>query len=239
MIELRKSEDRGYFDHGWLKTYHSFSFASYFDPTQLGFSDIRVINDDIVKQGGGFGTHPHHDMEIFTYVLKGALEHKDSMGTGSVIHPGDVQMMSAGSGITHSEFNHSADEAVHLLQIWIVPNKKAVKPRYQQVHFEDSQKRGKLKLIISPEGEDGSLSCYQDIRVYAALLDGAEKIDFELKNNRFAYIHIAKGELNLNGTSLKAGDGAKIRNEAKLELTKGKSAEFLLFDLRPKENPSD
>lgn len=175
MLEIRKSTDRGQANFGWLQSHHTFSFGNYYDPQQLGFSDLLVINDDRVKPAKGFDTHGHRDMEIFSYVLEGALEHKDSMGTGSVIRPGDVQMMSAGSGIRHSEYNHSREELVHFLQIWIVPDRKGVTPRYQQQHFSDAEKRGRLRLIISPDGAEGSLSVYQDVRVYAGLFNGSEE----------------------------------------------------------------
>jgi len=238
MLELRKAADRGAANHGWLDTRHTFSFADYYDPQQLGFSDLRVINDDRVTPGTGFGTHPHRDMEIFTYVLEGALEHKDSMGTGSVILPGDVQMMSAGSGITHSEFNPSPTEAVHLLQIWILPGRLRVAPRYQQRHFADAEKRGRLRLIISPEAEDGALGVYQDTRVYAGLFDGAEQAELKLAPERYAYVHVARGRLNVNGLALEAGDGARVRDEPMLRFDGGQHAEVLLFDLRAVELPT-
>jgi hypothetical protein len=235
MLEIRASSDRGHANFGWLLSKHSFSFGNYYDPQQLGFSDLLVINDDQVKQGKGFDTHGHRDMEIFSYVLEGALEHKDSMGTGSVIRPGDVQMMSAGSGIRHSEYNPSREELVHFLQIWIVPNRKGVAPRYQQQHFADAEKRGQLRLIISPEGEAGSLSVYQDIRVYAGLFDGDEAQTFTLPDNRYAYVHVARGSIEINGQQLSAGDGARIRQEQHITLQNGVAAEVLLFDLRPNE----
>ena len=237
MFEIRKANDRGIANHGWLNSMHTFSFGSYFDPKQQGFSDLLVINDDQVQPGKGFGTHPHNNMEIFSYVLEGALEHKDSMGTGSVIMPGDVQMMSAGTGIQHSEFNPSQTESVHFLQIWIVPNQKNVTPRYQQVHFKDASKRGQLCLIISPEGEDGSLSVYQDTKVYSGLFDGEESIQLKLNPDRYAYIRVAKGDLEINGYCFHAGDGARIRKEHALTFGKGNKSEVLLFDLRPNEKP--
>jgi len=237
MLEVRKANDRGVANHGWLNSRHTFSFGSYFDPRQQGFSDLLVINDDQVQPGKGFDTHPHSDMEIFSYVLEGELEHKDSMGTGSVIKPGDVQMMSAGTGIQHSEFNPSQSDSVHFLQIWIVPNQKNVTPRYQQVHFDEASKRGKLRLIISPDGQVGSLSVYQDTKVYAGLFDGEESAQLELNPDRFAYIHVAKGNLEINGYHFHAGDGARIRKEQTLTLGKGNQSEVLLFDLRPNENP--
>ena len=237
MMQIRKAAERGKTQIDWLESYHSFSFGDYFDPKELGFSMLRVINDDKVHSGRGFGTHPHRDMEIFTYVLKGALEHRDSMGNGSTIRPGDVQMMSAGSGITHSEFNPSANEEVHLLQIWIVPYRMGVKPRYQQVHFSNEEKRGKLKLIISPKGDNGSLSIYQDALVYAGLLDGSENFQYELAPKRYAYVHVARGKLTLNDQELKAGDGVRIRESGQLLFSKGDNAEILFFDLPPHETP--
>jgi redox-sensitive bicupin YhaK (pirin superfamily) len=237
MFEVRKANDRGVANHGWLNSRHTFSFGSYFDPRQQGFSDLLVINDDQVQPGKGFGTHPHSDMEIFSYVLEGVLEHKDSMGTGSVIRQGDVQMMSAGTGIQHSEFNPSQSELVHFLQIWIVPNRKNVTPRYQQVHFDETSKRGKLRLIISPDGHDGSLSVYQDTEVYAGLFDGEESEQLELNLDRYAYIHVAKGDLEINGYRFHAGDGARIRKEQTLTFDRGNQSEVLLFTLRPNEKP--
>lgn len=237
MLELRKAKDRGVANFGWLDSRHTFSFGHYHDPKQVGFSDLLVINDDRVEPGMGFGTHPHRDMEIFSYVLEGALEHKDSMGTGSVIRPGDVQMMSAGSGITHSEFNPSPTERVHFLQIWIVPDRQRVAPRYQQKRFADEDKRGRLRLIISPDAADGSLGVYQDARVYAGLFDGAERAEFELPANRHAYVHVARGSLRLNDIDMAEGDGARVRDAGTLIFDGGIDAEVLLFDLRPRELP--
>ena len=237
MIDIRHANDRGHFNFGWLDTWHTFSFGSYRDPKQQGFSDLLVINDDVVKPVLGFGTNPHSDMEIFTYILEGALQHKDSMGTGSVILPGDVQMMSAGTGIRHSEFNHSKDELVHLLQIWIIPDKRGVAPRYQQVHFPADEKRGRLRLIISPDSADGSLNVYQDVRVYAGLFDGDERGTLELAPDRYAYVHVARGALDVNGVRMHAGDGARVRHEAKLSFALGENAEVLVWDLRPNELP--
>ncbi len=237
MIELRQGKDRGHLNFGWLDTWHTFSFGQYRDPKQQGFSDLLVINDDVIEAGMGFGEHPHQDMEIFTYILEGALEHKDSMGTGSVIRPGDVQMMSAGTGIRHSEFNHSKQERVHLLQIWIVPNKKAVQPRYQEVHFAAEEKRGRLRLIISPDSAEGSLNVYQDVRVYAGLFDGDESAELDLGDNRYAYIQVARGSIEVNGVKLSAGDGARVRQETKLSFANGNNAEVLVWDLRPNELP--
>lgn len=208
MIELRRAFDRGTANLGWLDSRHTFSFGHYHDPRQVGFSDLLVINDDRIQPGMGFGTHPHRDMEIFSYVLDGALEHKDSMGTGSVIRPGEVQMMSAGSGVSHSEFNHSSQEAVHFLQIWIVPNQLRVAPRCQQKQFAAAEKRGRLRLIIAPDGADGALGVYQDACVYAGLFDGAERAEFEVVAGRYAYVHVARGTLRVNGIAMDAGDGA-------------------------------
>lgn len=237
MLEVRPSAERGIANFGWLYSQHSFSFGSYQDPRHVGFSDLLVINDDRVSQGCGFDTHGHSDMEIFSYVLEGTLAHEDSMGTGSVIRPGDVQMMSAGSGVRHSEFNASKEDMVHFLQIWIVPDSKGEKPRYQQEHFEPAEKRGRLRLIISPDGADRSLSVRQDARVYAGLFDGEERQRFELAEDRFAYIHVARGSLTVNGERLVAGDGARLRNIKDIELSEGKDAEVLLFDLRANELP--
>ena len=237
MLELRKASDRGVANFGWLDSRHTFSFGHYHDHQQVGFSDLLVINDDRVAPGMGFGTHPHRDMEIFSCVLEGALEHKDSMGTGSVIRPGEVQMMSAGSGITHSEFNHSREETVHFLQIWIVPDRLRVAPRYQQKNFSDADKRGRLRLIISPNAEDGALGVYQDARVYAGLFDGAERTEFAVPAGRYAYVHVARGALRVNGIAMQAGDGARIREAGTLTFDGGQDAEVLLFNLRPNELP--
>jgi redox-sensitive bicupin YhaK (pirin superfamily) len=235
MIEIRHANERGHAEHGWLSSRHTFSFANYYDPQQIGFSDLLVINDDRVAPGRGFGKHPHRDMEIFSYVLEGALEHKDSMGTGSVIVPGDVQVMSAGTGVAHSEYNHSASELVHFLQIWIAPSVKGATPRYQQQHFAAGEKRGKLRLVLSPEGTDGSLQLRQDARVYAGLFDGAEEASVELDSDRYAYVHVARGALTVNGVRLTEGDGARIRGERKLSFSEGDDAEVLVFDLRNNE----
>jgi redox-sensitive bicupin YhaK (pirin superfamily) len=235
MLELRPAAARGLANLGWLHSHHTFSFGSYYDPEQMGFSDLLVINDDRVRPGKGFDTHGHRDMEIFSYVLEGALEHKDSMGNGSVIRPGDVQMMSAGTGIRHSEFNASRQEPVHFLQIWIVPDRLGVTPRYQQQHFTDADKRGRMRLIISPDGAEGSLSVHQDARVYAGLFDGAEQQRFMLPEGRFAYLHVARGAITVNRQRLSEGDGARLRRVQVLDLSQGEQAEVLLFDLRPHE----
>lgn len=237
MLALRKATERGVANHGWLKSFHTFSFASYRDPKEQGFSDLLVINDDRVAAAQGFGQHPHRDMEIFSYVLEGALAHQDSLGTGSVIRPGDVQLMSAGSGVTHSEFNHAADAPVHFLQIWIVPNEQGAKPRYQQQHFSPDEKRGTLRLIISPDGAQGSLSVRQDARVYAGVFDGAEQAELTLAEDRYAYVHVAQGSVTLNGQALTEGDGVRVRQERTLTLSGGQNAEVLVFDLRPHELP--
>ena len=237
MIDVRKSNTRGSANHGWLNSKHTFSFGQYYDPQQQGFSDLLVINDDQVEAGKGFATHNHNDMEIFSYVLQGTLSHKDSMGTSSEIKPNDVQMMSAGTGIQHSEFNASADELVHFLQIWIVPNQQNVKPRYQQVHFDEASKRGRLRLIVSPDGQDGSLSVYQDAKVYAGLFDGDESADYHFAYNRYGYIQVVRGALEINGYLFEAGDGARIKMQDVISFSKGKLAEVLLFDLRPNEQP--
>ena len=237
MLTLRKASDRGAANHGWLKSFHTFSFANYRNPKEQGFSDLLVINDDRVAAGKGFGQHPHRDMEIFSYVLEGALEHKDTLGTGSVIRPGDVQLMSAGSGVAHSEFNHSATRPVHFLQIWIVPDVSGAKPRYQQEHFSTQQKRGRLQLIISPDGAEGSLNVRQDARVYAGLFDGDESATLAIAPERYVYIHVARGSLVVNGQRLQEGDGARLRNEREVHLSQGEAAEVLVFDLRPNELP--
>ncbi len=236
-MQVRKASDRGVAEHGWLSSRHTFSFADYRDPSQIGFSDLRVINEDRVTPGKGFGTHPHRDMEIFSYVLEGTLAHSDSIGTGSQIKPGDVQVMSAGSGVTHSEFNGSEDEPVHFLQIWIVPDHTGGAPVYQQQHFSDADKRGRLRLIISPDGRDGSLRIQQDTHVYAGLFDGDERATLTLDENRHAYVHVARGSVELNGVKLAAGDGVRLRNPQMLELTAGRDAEVLVFDLRAQELP--
>ncbi|RQZ10195.1 pirin family protein [Burkholderia sp. Bp9031] len=235
MIETRAANQRGRAEHGWLSSRHTFSFANYYDPKQVGFSDLLVINDDRVAPGRGFGTHPHRDMEILSYVLDGALEHKDSMGTGSVIVPGDVQLMSAGTGVRHSEFNHSHETPVHFLQIWVGPSEKGAEPRYQQTNVAAADKRGKLTPIVSPDGNGGSLTIRQDTRIYAGLFDGDERATLELAADRFAYVHVARGSVTVNGVTLGEGDGARIRGEQALTFADGKDAEVLVFDLRPVE----
>lgn len=227
MIQLRKANDRGHANHGWLDSWHTFSFADYHDPAHVQFSSLRVINEDRVAPGEGFPTHPHRDMEIITYVLEGALEHKDSLGTGSVIRPGEVQRMSAGTGIRHSEFNHSRTEPVHFVQIWILPDRQGVQPGYEQKRIGLD---GRLRLVASPNGHDGSLTIHQDARVYAARLNGSE-VTHTLAAGRRAWLHVARGAVRLNGTALQAGDGAGIENEPALNLAADTSAEILLFDL--------
>jgi hypothetical protein len=231
MIALRKSQDRGHANHGWLDSYHTFSFAGYYDPREMGFGTLRVINEDRVAPGQGFGTHPHRDMEIISYVLEGALAHKDSMGTGSVIQPGDVQRMSAGTGVSHSEFNHSQKDGVHFLQIWIEPNQRGVAPGYEQKNFTREDKKGRLRLIASPDGADGSVKIHQDARVYASVLEGGDAVTHALQSGRQAYVHVARGSVELNGTKLTTGDGAKISGEKELRLSGGQGAEVLLFDM--------
>jgi len=231
MIVIRKSEDRGYFDHGWLKTYHTFSFADYFDREHMSFGSLRVINEDFVQAGKGFGTHPHRDMEIITYILEGQLAHKDSMGNGSIIKSGDVQRMSAGTGVTHSEFNASQDETVHLLQIWILPKYSGLHPSYEQKYFDAKEKQDRLRLVVSPDGRDGSVTIHQDAMMYAGILSKGKELSHPLANGRRAYAHVARGALNVNGESLNAGDGAKITGENTITLAASEHSELLLFDL--------
>ena len=231
MLNIRKSTDRGHANHGWLASFHTFSFADYYDRSQMGWGALRVINDDTVQPGYGFPTHSHRDMEIISYVLDGELEHKDSTGTGAVIRPGDVQLMSAGRGVQHSEFNPSRERPVHFLQIWIVPKFTGAPAGYQQTFFDPAERRGRLRLIASPDARDGSLKIGQDAAVYAALLDGEEKVQHELARERRAYVHVARGEVTLNGQRLRAGDGAKIADESILSMSEAHEAEVLLFDL--------
>ena len=231
MINLRKSNERGHADHGWLNTRFTFSFADYYDPKRIQFRTLRVMNDDRVAGGGGFPTHPHRDMEIVTYVLEGALQHKDSMGNGSVIKPGDVQYMSAGTGVAHSEFNASETEPVHLYQIWMFPNQNGYKPAYDQKNFSEAEKRGKLRLVVSPDGREGSLKIRQDNELYVTVLGAGDTVQHALKPERHAYVQVARGSVKLNGKTLETGDGAEISNEKALELKGVKEAEVLLFDL--------
>jgi quercetin 2,3-dioxygenase len=231
MLTLRKSNERGYADHGWLQSHHSFSFAGYYDPEHMGFGNLRVINEDRIGPGTGFGTHGHKDMEIVSYVLSGAIGHKDNMGNGTSIPPGDVQRMSAGRGVMHSEFNHAKDQPAHFLQIWIEPNQRGIDPGYEQKSFPDTQKRGQLRLVASPTGEQGSVTIHADAKLYAGLFDGAEVAQLKLDPKRLAYVHLIRGELAVNGTQLKAGDAAKLGLESALTLSAGKDAEVLVFDL--------
>jgi redox-sensitive bicupin YhaK (pirin superfamily) len=231
MNDIRRSNERGFADHGWLKSYHTFSFADYFDPEHVEFGPLRVINEDRVQAGAGFGTHGHRDMEIISYVLAGELAHKDSMGNGSVIRPGDVQRMSAGSGVRHSEFNPSPTEPVHFLQIWIQPDKRNIDPGYEEKRFAPDEKRGRLRLIVSPDRADGSLLIHQDARVYAGLFSGAEHANLDVAPGRRIYVHLARGALIANGAPLSAGDALRISDGSQLNLSGGKDAEVLVFDL--------
>ncbi|MBX3660912.1 MAG: pirin family protein [Burkholderiales bacterium] len=230
MLNLRKSEDRGHANHGWLDSYHSFSFADYYDPEHMGYGPLRVINEDRVQAGSGFGTHGHRDMEIISYVLDGALAHQDSMGNGSAIVPGDVQRMSAGSGVRHSEYNHSRSGVTHFLQIWIEPKFTGIKPSYEQKHFSADEKRGRLRLIVSPDGRDGSVSMNQDAFLYAGLFDGLESAELTIPAGRRAYVHVARGSVSVNGERLRAGDALKT-GAGSIEITRGEGAEVLVFDL--------
>jgi redox-sensitive bicupin YhaK (pirin superfamily) len=230
-ITLRRASERGHADHGWLDTWHTFSFSDYYDPRFMGFSALRVINEDFVAPGRGFPPHPHRDMEILTYVLEGALEHRDSLGTGSVIRPGEVQRMSAGTGVRHSEANASATERVHLLQIWIEPAVKGVTPSYEQKAFPDEDTHGRLRLVASPDGADGSVTIHQDARVYATVLDAGQQVAHTLAPGRRAWVHVARGTLSLNGHTLAAGDGAAVSGDSALTLVGEKDAGALLFDL--------
>ena len=230
-IEIRRGGERGHAEHGWLDSWHSFSFADYYDPAHMGFSALRVINEDRIQPGTGFGTHGHRDMEIISYVLEGALGHKDSMGTGSTIVPGDVQRMSAGRGVQHSEQNHNKSGATHFLQIWIEPNVRGIAPDYEQKHFDAASKRGRLRLVASPDGAEGSVTIHQDARIFAGLFEGAERAAHPLAPGRKAYLHVVRGELTVNGTPLQAGDAVKMTGVSEVALEKGAGAEVLLFDL--------
>ena len=231
MIAVRKSTDRGHANHGWLEARHSFSFAGYHDPAHMGFGPLRVINEDRVQAGRGFGSHGHRDMEIITYILGGALAHKDSMGNGSTIRPGDVQRMSAGRGVMHSEFNPSQDEPTHLLQIWIEPDRRGVEPSYEETHFPAETRQGRLRLIASSDGRDGSVRIHQDASVYATLLDGDPALTQPIAAGRRVYVHMARGALTVNGQPLSAGDALKAEGERELVLEGGRGAEALVFDL--------
>jgi redox-sensitive bicupin YhaK (pirin superfamily) len=231
MLNLRKSQDRGFADHGWLKSFHSFSFAGYHDPKHMGFGNLRVINEDRIAPGTGFGTHGHRDMEIISYVMSGNLAHKDSMGNVKGIPPGDVQRMSAGTGVQHSEFNHAPNETTHFLQIWIQPNVTGIPASYEQKTFDDAEKQGVLRLVASPDGSEGSVTIHADARLYAGLFDGAQAAALTLNSNRKAYVHLVRGELLVNGQTLVAGDAALMEGEDQLQLAGGKDAEVLVFDL--------
>lgn len=231
MLTLRRSDDRGYFDYGWLQTHHSFSFSEYHDPAFMGFGPLRVINDDVIAPGRGFGMHGHRDMEIVTYVLDGALAHKDSLGNGATILPGDVQRMSAGKGILHSEFNHDLYKPTHLLQIWILPNQMGLKPGYEQKNFQEADKRGRLRLVASPDGRDGSVTIHAEANLSVGLFDGEERAELELNPFRKGYVQVARGEVAVNGQVLQQGDAVFLEDEAQLVIESGKQAEVLFFDL--------
>jgi redox-sensitive bicupin YhaK (pirin superfamily) len=238
MITLRKSAERGYADHGWLKSFHSFSFADYYDPAHMGVGNLRVINEDRIAPGTGFGTHGHRDMEIVSYVLEGALAHKDSMGNGAegganagVIRPGDVQRMSAGTGVRHSEFNHSAERTTHFLQIWILPRQTGIAPGYEQKHFDAAAKRGRLALVASADGREGSVTVHSDASIRAGLFDGAERLEQAIDPARITYVHLVRGALRVNDHALRGGDAARIEGEPTLVLEGGQDAEVLVFDL--------
>ncbi len=244
MITLRKSAERGYADHGWLKSHHSFSFADYHDPAHMGVGNLRVINEDRIAPGTGFGSHGHRDMEIVSYVLDGALAHQDSMGNGAagsagagkragVIRPGDVQRMSAGSGVTHSEFNHAPDTVTHFLQIWIIPAQRGMAPGYEQKHFEPAAKRGRLALVASPDGRQGSVTIHADATLYAGLFDGPENLKMAIDPLRLTYVHVVRGSLRVNDQQLHGGDAATLKNESELVLAGAEDAEVLVFDLQP------
>jgi redox-sensitive bicupin YhaK (pirin superfamily) len=230
-MKIRRSTERGHAQHGWLDSHHTFSFADYYDPKAMGFRALRVINEDRVIAGEGFPTHAHRDMEIISYVLEGSLSHQDSIGTNGVIKPGDVQRMSAGTGVRHSEFNGSKEEGVHFLQIWIVPDRAGHEPSYEQKNFSDAEKRGKLRLVASPNGQNGSVSIHQDARLYAGLFDAGEKATYELKPGRGAWVHVVRGELTVNGEKLLAGDAAAIETTGKIDIAGTTGGEVLLFDL--------
>ena len=231
MLTLRKSNDRGFADHGWLKSFHSFSFADYYSPEHMGWGNLRVINEDRIAPGTGFGTHAHRDMEIISYVLEGNLAHKDSMGNVKGIPPGDVQRMSAGTGVQHSEFNHAPNETTHFLQIWIEPNVRGIAPSYEQKSFTDAEKRGRLRLVASPDGAQGSVTIHADARMYSGLFDGDEDATLALDASRKAYVQVVRGEIAVNGQKLAAGDAAKLEKESQVTLSAGRDAEVLVFDL--------
>jgi len=232
MITVRRSAERGGANDGWLDTKHTFSFADYHDPAHMGFRDLRVLNEDRVTPGEGFPTHSHRDMEILSWVLAGELEHRDSMGNGSVIRPGELQRMSAGTGVRHSERNPSGQKPLHFLQIWIFPERNGLAPSYEQKEFPEAERRGRLRVIASPDGRDGSVTIHQDVSLSTALLDGAEKASIDVRPGRSAWVQVARGSLDLNGRRLESGDGAAVSREERLELANGKNAEVLVFDLR-------
>jgi redox-sensitive bicupin YhaK (pirin superfamily) len=231
MINVRKSQQRGHARHGWLESYHTFSFANYYDPKHTGFRDLLVINEDRVQPGQGFGKHSHQDMEIISYVMEGELEHRDSMGTGSVIRPGDVQRMSAGRGVQHSEFNHSKEKLVHFFQIWIAPSKEGIKPSYEEKKFSSDDKKNRLRLIVSPTGEEGSLTIHQDAKLFASVLDEGKAVDYRLGPGRHGWVQVLRGGLELNGEPLSEGDGAAISEIKELNLVAKQASEVLVFDL--------
>ncbi len=231
MPYIRRSDERGHASHGWLDSRHTFSFADYFDPRHVQFGVLRVINEDRVAPGAGFGAHGHRDMEIVSYVLEGGLAHRDSLGNGSTLRPGDVQRMSAGTGVTHSEFNASASEPVHFLQIWLLPAARGIAPGYEERRFPDEEKRGRLRLLVSPDAADGSLSIHQDVRLYAGLFDGEEHARLPLASGRRAYVHVARGSVRVNGLDIAAGDGVGFEDDSALAIERGRAAEVLLFDL--------
>lgn len=231
MLTVRKSKERGYADHGWLKSFHSFSFAGYYDPQHMGWGNLRVINEDRIAPGTGFGTHGHRDMEIISYVLSGELAHKDTLGNVKGIPPGDVQRMSAGTGVQHSEFNHAPNDTTHFLQIWIEPNVTGIAPGYEQKTFADAEKQGQLRLVASSDGAQGSVTIHADARLYAGLFDGSQTAELKLDPQRKSYVHLVRGELEVNGTALTTGDAALIEGESQLRLAQGKGAEVLVFDL--------
>jgi redox-sensitive bicupin YhaK (pirin superfamily) len=231
MMTIRRGDDRGHAQHGWLDSHHTFSFADYFDPEHMGFRSLRVINEDRVSPGQGFGTHPHRDMEIISYVLDGALEHKDSLGTGSVIRPGDVQRMSAGTGVLHSEFNGSKTDPVHFLQIWIIPGKRGIAPGYEQKTFTKEDKQGKLRVVASPDGRDGSVTVHADAVLHAGVFDKGESAELGLVRGRHVWVHVARGNVRVNGQELAAGDGAAVSEETSIEIEGVDGGEILVFDL--------
>jgi quercetin 2,3-dioxygenase len=231
MMAIRRAEERGHFDHGWLNTYHTFSFADYYDPAHKGFRGLRVINEDRVQPGEGFGTHPHRDMEIISYVLDGGLEHRDSMGNGSVIRPGEIQRMSAGTGITHSEFNASKNELVHFLQIWLLPTQRGIEPSYEQKVIDRKEQSGRLRLVASPDGEDGSVVIHTDARVYAGLFEKDAIAKRSIPQGRHAWVHIARGKARINEQALSAGDGAALSDEPAVKVEGVDASEVLVFDL--------